>query len=48
MPGMGGMPDMNGLSPDEMKRVFVDWIRADPSRKSTVMDMLPELSKEIL
>jgi hypothetical protein len=46
--GNSGAPDLTGLPPDEMKRVFLEWIRADPSRKQTVMDMLPELSKEIL
>jgi hypothetical protein len=43
-----GPPNLNDLPPDEMKRVFVEWLRQDPARKQTVMDMLPELAKEVL
>ncbi len=45
--GPGGPPDLNGLSPEEMKEVFITWMRADPSRKAAVMGMLPDLSREI-
>ena len=46
--GGGGMPDLSGLSPEEVKRVVIDWIRENPANKSAVMQMLPELSKEIM
>ena len=45
--GGGEMPDLNGLSPEAMKKTVIDWIRADPSRKADVMNMLPDLSREI-
>ena len=45
--GGGEMPDLNGMSPEEMKKTVIDWIRADPSRKADVMNMLPDLSREI-
>ena len=41
------MPDLNGMSPEEMKQTVIAWIRADPSRKADVMNMLPDLSREI-
>jgi hypothetical protein len=43
----GGMPDMTGMSSEEMKAAVIAWIRADPSRKADVMNMLPDLSREI-
>lgn len=43
----GGMPDLTGMSAEEMKATVINWIRADPSRKSEVMNMLPDLSREI-
>ena len=43
----GGMPDLNGLSPEEMKAVVLAWIRADPSRKGDVMGMVSELASEL-
>ena len=46
--GGDGMPSLVGLSAQEAKQVFVDWIRSNPSNKSAVMQMLPELSKEIM
>jgi hypothetical protein len=45
--GGGGMPDMTGMSAEEMKAAVINWIRADPSRKAEVMNMLPDLSREI-
>jgi len=45
--GGGEMPDLNGMSPEEMKSTVIAWIRADPSRKADVMNMLPDLSREI-
>ena len=45
--GGGGPPDMTGLSPEAMKDAVIQWIRADPSRKADVMNMLPDLSREI-
>ena len=45
--GGGEMPDLNGMSPEEMKQTVIAWIRADPSRKADVMNMLPDLSREI-
>jgi hypothetical protein len=45
--GGGEMPDLNGMSPEEMKKTVIAWIRADPSRKADVMNMLPDLSREI-
>lgn len=45
--GGSGMPDMTGMSSEEMKAAVIAWIRADPSRKSDVMNMLPDLSREI-
>jgi hypothetical protein len=47
---MGGdeMPDLNGLTGAEMKQTVIEWIRADPSRKKDVMEMLPDLSKEVM
>lgn len=41
------MPDLNGMSSEQMKKTVIDWIRADPSRKADVMNMLPDLSREI-
>ena len=41
-------PDLSGMSGDEMKQAVIGWIRADPSRKSEIMNMLPELTKEIM
>ena len=46
--GGGGMPDLSGLPPEEVKRAVIDWIRENPANKSAVMQMLPELSKEIM
>lgn len=43
----GGMPDLTGMSAEEMKATVINWIRADPSRKAEVMNMLPDLSREI-
>ena len=45
--GGSEMPDLNGMSPEEMKSTVIAWIRADPSRKADVMNMLPDLSREI-
>jgi len=45
--GGGGMPDLNGLTPEQMKAAVIAWIRADPSRKGDVMAMLPDLSNEL-
>ena len=37
------------LSPEDMKEAVVAWIRANPEQnKQAVMEMLPELSKEVL
>jgi hypothetical protein len=41
-------PDWESLDNEEVKEGFLRWVRADPSRKKAVMDMLPELSKEVL
>jgi hypothetical protein len=38
---------VKGFSADEMKEAVVQWIRADPSRKSQVMSMLPALTEEL-
>jgi hypothetical protein len=46
--GGGGMPDLSGLPPDEVKAAVIAWIRENPSNKQAVMQMLPELSKEIM
>jgi hypothetical protein len=46
--GGGGMPDLSGLPPEEVKRVVIEWIRENPANKQAVMQMLPELSKEIM
>ena len=45
--GGGEMPDLNGMSSEQMKKTVIDWIRAKPSRKADVMNMLPDLSREI-
>ena len=40
---------LSELSPQDMKEAVVQWIRANPDQnKQAVMDMLPELSKEIM
>ena len=41
-------PDFGSLSGDEMRDAVISWVRADPSRKEEVLEMLPELSKEIM
>lgn len=46
--GAAAEPDWENLDNDEVKEGFLRWVRADPSRKKAVMDMLPELSKEVL
>jgi hypothetical protein len=46
--GGGGMPDLSGLPPEEVKQAVINWIRENPANKSAVMQMLPELSKEIM
>jgi len=46
--GPGGPPDMSGASSEQMKDLFLDWIRKDPSRKQEVMAMLPDLAKEVM
>jgi hypothetical protein len=48
MPGGGAPESIRDLAADDVKDLFVDWIRADPERKSQVMDMLPELTKEVM
>jgi len=42
------MPDLTGMSPEEMKQTVIEWIRADPSRKKDVMAMLPDLQSELM
>jgi hypothetical protein len=44
----GGMPDLSGLQPHEVKAAVIAWIRENPANKQAVMQMLPELSKEIM
>ncbi len=44
----GGMPDLSGLPPSEVKAAVIAWIRENPANKQAVMQMLPELSKEIM
>ena len=46
--GGSEMPDLNGLTPDQMKAVVIAWIRSDPSRKSDVANMLGDLAPEIM
>ena len=41
-------PDFGTLSGPEMRDAVIEWVRADPSRKEEVLEMLPELSKEIM
>ena len=37
------------LSPEDMKEAVIQWIRANPEQnKAAVMQMIPELSKEVL
>lgn len=44
-----GMPDLTGMSPEEMKDTVINWVNADPeNRKSQIMAMLPELSSLIM
>jgi hypothetical protein len=44
LPGSGGAPNLQGLDADEMMSVIGDWLEADPSRKSEVMERLPQLT----
>jgi hypothetical protein len=41
------MPDLRGLAPEQVKEVFVQWVRDNPDNKNAVMAMLPELAGEI-
>lgn len=45
--GGGGRPDLRGLSAEEAKGAFLEWVRDNPANKAAVMDMLPELAKEM-
>jgi hypothetical protein len=38
--------DLRGKSPEEVKALFLQWVREDPSNKQAVMAMLPELASE--
>ena len=50
--GGGGAPlppDLSEVAPEDMKEMVVDWIRSNPDQnKQAVMEMIPELSKEIM
>ena len=47
--GDNELPDLNGMSPEEMKNTVIEWVQADPeNRKSQIMAMLPELSSIIM
>ena len=46
--GEGGLPSLSGLPPEDVKNAVLAWIRENPSNKSAVMRMIPELSKEIM
>lgn len=48
MMGGGAPASIRDLPADQVKDLFVDWIRADPSRKKEVMDILPDLTKEVM
>jgi hypothetical protein len=40
---------LGALSPEQMKEAVVSWIRSNPEQnKAAVMDMIPELTKEIM
>lgn len=47
-PEGGGEVDFATMDAEQVKNGFLEWVRADPSRKAEVMKMLPELSKEIM
>jgi hypothetical protein len=42
-----GAFDPTALTADQMKEMVVGWIRADPNRKGEVMNMVPELMREV-
>jgi hypothetical protein len=46
--GPTGAPDLSEMPAAEMKELFLDWLRKDPSRKQEVMAMLPDLAKEVM
>ncbi|MAG25803.1 hypothetical protein CMI47_09515 [Candidatus Pacearchaeota archaeon] len=41
-------PDFASYSGDEMKDAVISWVRANPDRKEEVLEMLPDLTKEIM
>ena len=45
--GKTGAPDLRGLGPEQVKEVFVQWVRDNPDNKQAVMAMLPDLAGEI-
>jgi hypothetical protein len=41
--------DLSSVPPEDMKKMVIDWIRANPDQnKAAVMEMLPDLSKEVM
>lgn len=46
-PPRDGGPDLRGLPPEQVKDVFLQWVRSDPNNKNAVMAMLPELAEEM-
>jgi hypothetical protein len=46
-PEVPTQPDFAGMSKEEVKEGFLEWIRSNPENKQAVMDMVPELMTEV-